>query len=95
MTKQYTILIEGIPEGWEVIDIEVDPREFPRLPFNTVQATIQLKKTKPREITLVENDSERRVVKNEWYGDRFGLRGKWQNEEPSINEFKIWRVKEE
>jgi len=54
----HTVDIEGLPEGWEVNTIEIDAKQFPGPPFNTVSATVHLRKTKPSRIVLEETDEE-------------------------------------
>lgn len=51
----YEIPIEGLPEGWEVNTIEIDAKQFPGPPFNTVSATVHLRKTKPRRIVQIDD----------------------------------------
>lgn len=58
----HTVDIEGLPEGWEVNTIKIDAKQFPGPPFNTVSATVHLRKTKPREITLVEVEQGKHTV---------------------------------
>ena len=48
------IKVEGLPEGFEVNTIYINAKENVSQCFNTVQATIHLKKIQPRRIVLEE-----------------------------------------
>lgn len=84
----HTVDIEGLPEGWEVNTIKIDAKQFPGPPFNTVSATVHLRKTKPSRIVLEETGEE---------SDAF------RDQEITLNTMKlkvigankIWRIKEE
>lgn len=95
--NKHTIVIEGLPEGWEPVAFRVPEYleyYFSRYGFEQATdewpdrpAAIIIQKTKPREITLVETDI------NADYGEsRFiDLPGV----EIKVRANKIWRVKEE
>lgn len=53
MTTQ-TIEVEGLPKGYEVNSITVNAKENVSQCFNTVQATIHLKKIQPKRVVLEE-----------------------------------------
>lgn len=52
--KTQAIEVEGLPEGFEVNTISINAKEKVSQCFNTVQATIHLKKIQPRELRFVE-----------------------------------------
>jgi hypothetical protein len=89
------IKVEGLPEGFEVTTISINPKETVSQCFNTVEATIHLKKIQPREITLVETDEFR----SPRYGEYF-RRGMVDSPievclKMEVCAVKIWRIKEE
>jgi len=54
------IKVEGLPEGFEVNTIYINAKENVSQCFNTVQATIHLKKIQPRRIVLEEDINDNR-----------------------------------
>jgi len=89
------IKVEGLPEGFEVNTIYINAKENVSQCFNTVQATIHLKKIKPREITLVETDEFRIPRQGEYF-----RRGMVDSPievclKMEVCAVKIWRIKEE
>ena len=89
------IEIEGLPEGFEINSVTINAGETISQCFNTIQATIHLKKIQPREITLVETDEFRQPR----YGEYF-RRGMVDSPievclKMEVCAVKIWRIKEE
>ena len=56
------IEIEGLPEGFEINSVTINAGETISQCFNTIQATIHLKKIKPREIVLEEISKEEHIT---------------------------------
>ena len=88
------IEIEGLPEGFEINSVTINAGETISQCFNTIQATIHLKKIQPREITLVETDEFRQPR----YGEYF-RRGMVDSPievclKMEVCAVKIWRIKE-
>ena len=52
------IEILGLPEGFEVTTISINPKETVSQCFNTVQATIHLKKIQPHRIVLEKTEEK-------------------------------------
>ena len=88
------IEIEGLPEGFEINSVTINAGETISQCFNTIQATIHLKKIQPREITLVDTDEFRQPR----YGEYF-RRGMVDSPievclKMEVCAVKIWRIKE-
>ena len=89
------IEIEGLPEGFEINSVTINAGETISQCFNTIQATIHLKKIQPREIVLVETDEFRQPRYGEYF--RRGMVDSpievcLKMEDCAV---KIWRIKEE
>jgi len=87
------IEIEGLPEGFEINSVTINAGETISQCFNTIQATIHLKKIKPREIVLEEISKEEyhRLFNDERCSDIYNMRGSYWREVketdiPLINE---------
>ena len=89
------IEIEGLPEGFEINSVTINAGETISQCFNTIQATIHLKKIKPREITLVETGEFRQPRYGEYF--RRGMVDSPIEVCLKMEAFavKIWRIKEE
>ena len=88
------IEIEGLPEGFEINSVTINAGETISQCFNTIQATIHLKKIQPREITLVETDEFRIPRQGEYF-----RRGMVDSPievclKMEVCAVKIWRIKE-
>lgn len=99
MTKQYTIPIEGIPDGWEPVAFRVPLEGEHAIIFGEARSCddwhyraprMVIQKTKPREITLVETDKDNGDNNSGIYPDQH-----LGNNIFIGNQHKIWRVKEE
>ncbi len=88
MTK-HTIEIEGLPEDWEATKVNINNQEICGTHFAVVTAIVELKKTKPREITLVETDEDNGDIGQPQH---FNISGELAI---NISGKKIWRIKEE
>ncbi len=89
------IEILGLPEGFEVTTISINPKETVSQCFNTVQATIHLKKIQPRRIVLGETNEERRICYGEWYESQEGKLMRWPYGGKTDGKHRVWReVKE-
>lgn len=87
------IEVEGLPEGFEINSVTINAGETISQCFNTIQATIHLKKIKPREIVLEEISKEEyhRLFNDERCSDIYNMRGSYWREVkktdiPLINE---------
>ena len=76
------IEIEGLPEGFEINSVTINAGETISQCFNTIQATIHLKKIKPREIVLEEISKEEyhRLFNDERCSDIYNMRGSYWRE---------------
>ena len=88
------IEIEGLPEGFEINSVTINAGETISQCFNTIQATIHLKKIQPREIVLVETDEFRIPRQGEYF-----RRGMVDSPievclKMEVCAVKIWRIKE-
>lgn len=100
-TKQYTIPIEGIPEGWEPVAYSIikDGDYYLFAKDKIIQKTKEhqvgmyliLQKTKPREITLVETDEESKTFSPQL----INIGNDVNCPILSISSMKIWRIKDE
>jgi len=93
MTK-HTIEIKGLPEGWEPVayryptdeeDVFIEGEIRKGRNTNKCYEQLIVKKTKPREITLVETDERASTTHFINTGDVF----------LHVESKKIWRIKEE
>ena len=83
------IEIEGLPEGFEINSVTINAGETISQCFNTIQATIHLKKIKPREITIIETEQDNIKYEGKWCNQHF-RDGLILTQQP-----KYWRIKEE
>ena len=83
------IEIEGLPEGFEINSVTINAGETISQCFNTIQATIHLKKIKPREITIIETEQDNIKHDGKWCNQHF-RDGLILTQQP-----KYWRIKEE
>ena len=76
------IEIEGLPEGFEINSVTINAGETISQCFNTIQATIHLKKIKPRRIVLEEISKEEyhRLFNDERCSDIYNMRGSYWRE---------------
>ena len=85
------IEIEGLPEGFEINSVTINAGETISQCFNTIQATIHLKKIKPREIVLEEISKEEyhRLFNDERCSDIYNMRGSYWREVEETEEPKL------
>ena len=76
------IEIEGLPEGFEINSVTINAGETISQCFNTIQATIHLKKIKPHRIVLEEISKEEyhRLFNDERCSDIYNMRGSYWRE---------------
>ena len=89
------IEIEGLPEGFEINSVTINAGETISQCFNTIQATIHLRKIRPRRIVLEETNEERRICFGEWYESQEGKLMRWPYGGKTDGKHKVWcEVKE-
>ena len=88
MTK-HTIDIEGLPKGWEPEKVTINPQNICGTNYAVVTAMVELRKTKPREITLVETEQDNIKHDGKWCNQHF-RDGLILTQQP-----KYWRIKGE
>ena len=73
------IEVEGLPEGFEINSVTINAGETISQCFNTIQATIHLKKIKPHRIVLEEISKEEyhRLFNDERCSDIYNMRGSY------------------
>ena len=85
------IEVEGLPEGFEINSVTINAGETISQCFNTIQATIHLKKIKPRRIVLEETNEERRICYGEWYESQEGKLMRWPYGGKTDGKHRVWR----
>ena len=85
------IEIEGLPEGFEINSVTINAGETISQCFNTIQATIHLKKIKPHRIVLEEISKEEyhRLFNDERCSDIYNMRGSYWREVKETEEPKL------
>ena len=85
------IEIEGLPEGFEINSVTINAGETISQCFNTIQATIHLKKIKPRRIVLEEISKEEyhRLFNDERCSDIYNMRDSYWREVKETEEPKL------
>ena len=85
------IEIEGLPEGFEINSVTINAGETISQCFNTIQATIHLKKIQPRRIVLEEISKEEyhRLFNDERCSDIYNMRGSYWHEVEETEEPKL------
>lgn len=79
--KTQTIEVEGLPEGFEINTIAINAKEKVSQCFNTVQATIHLKKIQPRRISFDEITDGTQNIDEDYY-----INYKWWREVKETDE---------
>jgi len=84
---KHNIDIEGLPKGWEPEKVTINSQNICGTNYAVVTATVELRKTKPREITLVEIDETCDCRLAQPFGHPVSV--------ITVFSDRIWRIKEE
>ena len=91
MTKQHTIEIEGLPEGWKavLVEMESDASSYMIGEHMHLMAKVVLEKIQPRRIVLEETGEVRPAQQGEFYFDGYRI---IQTCGGTSGDVQIWRV---